>query len=518
VTPATAPAAGIGRVLLVRDGQGLAELAEAIRRGSAPNSLRLEEMESVYDALVELAASLEGEAPPVRSLAISLRVCGDDAAGVLEAIRRIDSHVRLVLLAPRGAAAVAAEAGFDDVVLLPAGSADLAAALQITTETAEGRSGRRGPVERIGPAQGEPTQLEAHALEVQEAARQPMRNDRHSLAQATIPFAGERDVVEMVIDDAMQAFAARRERPLPQASDVAVAPSVPAPPDNEALGDTDLVDAVLDGSDRLVAMALRLIRNELHCEELHLAPASELTREERPGETRVAVRWRSNTLGCLIAPSGTQSVAAANLQPWADWLGHWVRLDRAHEELRILAWTDELTGAGNRRAFERVLEQTVAEARNERRSVSIMYFDIDNFKSYNDRFGHDAGDEVLREVVELLRAVIRRGDHVFRVGGDEFVVIFADSRGPGTAGAALESVETIAHRFRDRVCELKLPQLGIDGPGTVSISAGVAMYPWDGHDARGLLAHADQLALQSKRGGKNTITFGPGARDHCNET
>lgn len=513
-----AAATGQERVLIVRDGPGLAELADAIRRGATPSTLCLDEVDSVYDALVELAAAIERDAPPIRTLAISLRVCGDDASGVREAIRRVDPTVRLVLLAPRGAVAVASEAGFDDVVLLPAGSADLAAALQIDPETAEGRSGRRGPIERIGPAQGGapgPTGLTGpaaspHHLDHPTSA---MRTDRPSSAATAVSFAGERDVVEMVIDDALQAFAARRDRPAPPP---AAMPRIEQPvtvTPAEQLGDTDLVDAVLDGGDRLVAMALRLIRNELRCEEVRLASASELVRDPRPSESRVAVRWRSATLGCLVATN----VAAEVLQPWADWLGHWVRLERAHEELRVLAWTDELTGAGNRRAFERVLEQTIAEARTERRSVSIMYFDIDNFKSYNDRFGHDAGDEVLREAVELLRAVIRRGDHVFRVGGDEFVVIFADNRGPHATGAALESVETIANRFRDRVCEMKLPQLGIDGPGTVSISAGVAMYPWDGHDARSLLAHADQLALQSKRGGKNTITFGPGARGHCDE-
>jgi two-component system, cell cycle response regulator len=332
------------------------------------------------------------------------------------------------------------------------------------------------------------------------------------------PFAGvrgSRDVVEMVIDDAMQAFAARRERTPPSSPAPATDTTAGTPAATEGVGDSDLVDAILDGGDRLVSMALQLVRTELGCEDLRLGSPQDLLRDERPRETRVAVRWRGLTLGCLMS----QQASASELTPWADWLAHWLRLDRAHEELRVLAWTDELTGAGNRRAFERVIEETIAEARGERRPVSIMYFDIDNFKLYNDRFGHDAGDEVLREVVELLRAVIRRGDHVFRVGGDEFVVIFADYRGPRGAGAAgtqvIESVETIAHRFRDRVCDLKLPQLGLDAPGTVSVSAGVATYPWDGHDARSLLSHADQLALQSKRCGKNTITFGPGAQDYC---
>jgi two-component system cell cycle response regulator len=147
-----------------------------------------------------------------------------------------------------------------------------------------------------------------------------------------------------------------------------------------------------------------------------------------------------------------------------------------------------------------------------------MVFDIDNFKTYNDLYGHEAGDQVLCETVELLRATIRRGDYVFRIGGDEFVVIFSDTEGPrGEHSAPPESVEQIAHRFQAQVCDLRFPQLGVDAPGTLSISAGLATFPWDGHDGPSLLRHADQLALESKRSGKNAITFGPGARSRCRD-
>ncbi len=520
MTPLSAPStATLRRALIVRDGPGLAELTEALRRTVDPAKARLEEVDSIFEALAETADSTAPGASPVATIAVGLRHCGDDPAAVVAALRRVHPDARVVLFAPRGLLETVDSAGFDEIVVLPASSRDLAAALQIEGETAEGREAFRGPAERIPPAGAAQGPRVMPAERIAPFAAQGSTASPPVARPANL-LGGDRDVVEMVIDDAMQAFAARRERtpPLPMSS-------LPAPSDEpsgaatpaaiDGIGDSDLVDAILDGGDRLVGMALQLIRTELGCGDLRLGSAQDLLRDERPRETRVAVRWRGATLGCLLS----QEVTANELAPWADWLAHWLRLDRAHEELRILAWTDELTGAGNRRAFERVIEETIAEARGERRPVSIMYFDIDNFKLYNDRFGHDAGDEVLREVVELLRAVIRRGDHVFRVGGDEFVVIFADYRGPRGAGAAgtqvIESVETIAHRFRDRVCDLKLPQLGLDAPGTVSISAGVATYPWDGHDARSLLAHADQLALQSKRCGKNTITFGPGAQDHC---
>ena len=73
-----------------------------------------------------------------------------------------------------------------------------------------------------------------------------------------------------------------------------------------------------------------------------------------------------------------------------------------------------------------------------------------------------------------------------------------------------ETVEAIASRFQDQICQMKFPKLGLDAPGTLSISGGLATYPWDASDPESLLEHADQLALQSKRMGKNVITIGPG--------
>jgi len=117
--------------------------------------------------------------------------------------------------------------------------------------------------------------------------------------------------------------------------------------------------------------------------------------------------------------------------------------------------------------------------------------------------------------VQLLRSTIRKGDHVFRIGGDEFVVIFSDPGGPRSAGTSPpDSIEQVVRRFQGQVERLRLPKIGLDAPGTVTISAGLATYPWDGLDPAALLDHADQLALQSKRSGKNRLTLGPGAREH----
>jgi diguanylate cyclase (GGDEF)-like protein len=145
-----------------------------------------------------------------------------------------------------------------------------------------------------------------------------------------------------------------------------------------------------------------------------------------------------------------------------------------------------------------------------------MVFDIDDFKKYNDQFGHGAGDDILRESVRLLNSVIRQGDRVCRIGGDEFAVIFADSEAPRQPGSHHpETVDVIARRFQQQICTMRFPKLGAEAPGTLSISGGLATYPWDGGDPDTLLQHADRLALESKRKGKNAVTLGPGAQAMC---
>ena len=199
------------------------------------------------------------------------------------------------------------------------------------------------------------------------------------------------------------------------------------------------------------------------------------------------------------------------LHLWAGWLSRWLELGRLHDLYRTQSRTDELTGALNRRGMFEFLDDVLASARDRRRPVTVMAFDIDDFKRFNDRFGHGAGDIILQETVALLRSVTRRTDRVCRVGGDEFAVVFSDPEGPRVAGSAMpHDVEVIARRFQEQVQRMRFPKLGIDAPGQVSFSAGLASFPWDGSDAEMLLRVADQRALESKRRGKNHVTLGPG--------
>jgi diguanylate cyclase (GGDEF)-like protein len=191
-------------------------------------------------------------------------------------------------------------------------------------------------------------------------------------------------------------------------------------------------------------------------------------------------------------------------------------LSEQHRQLQHAALTDELTGAWNRRYCMRYLDQAIEQARRNRRDLTLMLYDLDNFKHYNDTYGHGAGDEILTETVRLLKSCIRPTDRVCRIGGDEFAVIFDDPRGPRSGdGKHPTSIADLAERFQRQICMHKFPKLGPDAESTLTISGGMATFPWDASDASTLIERADALVLESKRLGKGLITLGPGAESVC---
>ena len=266
------------------------------------------------------------------------------------------------------------------------------------------------------------------------------------------------------------------------------------------LGDTDLVESLLYDPSTLSERALHIIQQQTGFQEVKLI--------ERPIAGSAPVRFSGRSFGHLAA----RDCGTDKLQPWANWLARWLSLEDAQSTLRQMAYRDELTGAWNRRYLNHFLNESIDKARRIRRQLTVMVFDIDDFKSYNDRFGHDAGDIILRETIRLLGSVIRNGDRVCRIGGDEFAVVFADLEAPRTTGSLHpDSVEKIARRFQAQIAQMRFPRLGLQAPGTLSISGGLASFPWDASDPKSLINIADQRALESKRRGKNFLTIGPGA-------
>ncbi|MFP4144851.1 MAG: GGDEF domain-containing protein [Phycisphaeraceae bacterium] len=291
-------------------------------------------------------------------------------------------------------------------------------------------------------------------------------------------------------------------------------PSQPAPPDDDTeLGDVDLVEALLTDRHQLRSLALQLARSRSGIDELDWARGPD---DVPPGRTWTRVAWLGRSLGVLHGP---QEAEQDLLGSWAAWMGRWLTLAEQMRQLEHLSTHDELTGVYNRRYFDSFLEKILDRAADDRSQVTLLVFDIDDFKIYNDRYGHAAGDDILREAAKLMQSFVRDHDVVARIGGDEFAVIFWDAgvkRQPDSRHP--DSVRQAARRFQKAICAHRFPKLADEAPGTLTISGGLASFPWDGRRPEELLNEADQMALRSKRQGKNAITFGPGALRLCGGT
>jgi two-component system, cell cycle response regulator len=165
------------------------------------------------------------------------------------------------------------------------------------------------------------------------------------------------------------------------------------------------------------------------------------------------------------------------------------------EQVQRLAATDGLTKIANRRTFEQTLEREVARATRSAEHLSLVMVDIDHFKALNDQHGHQAGDEVLRNVAAALAIECRDFDTPARYGGEEFAVVLP--------GCGPEEAMRIAERLRRAVAS---------APAVVPItaSAGVATYPAHATDADTLVRAADDALYESKRAGRNTTTASTG--------
>ncbi len=169
---------------------------------------------------------------------------------------------------------------------------------------------------------------------------------------------------------------------------------------------------------------------------------------------------------------------------------------RAQERIDHLAFHDELTGLPNRRLLDDRLHQALAAARRSDRPLALCYLDLDGFKNVNDRYGHAAGDALLVEVGRRLGQVLRLVDTASRVGGDEFVLVLAN----------LDTVEAYVPVVERVLAELALPcDIGVDDLVHITASAGVAVYPLDAAEARGLMQLADAALYQAKAAGKNRV-------------
>jgi diguanylate cyclase (GGDEF)-like protein len=189
--------------------------------------------------------------------------------------------------------------------------------------------------------------------------------------------------------------------------------------------------------------------------------------------------------------------------------------------LERLATEDDLTGLKNRRYIREFARQIIERSGKENGQVTLLVFDIDNFKRYNDLYGHSTGDEILKQAAVLVRRCCRSHDVVGRIGGDEFAVVFWDEPRPTPSGTTDKTAErrsastdhpieilAIAKRFIKELEKAELSSLdglGPEGKGVLTISGGLASFPRDGRTSHELFQQADKALLEAKRSGKNRI-------------
>jgi diguanylate cyclase (GGDEF)-like protein len=169
----------------------------------------------------------------------------------------------------------------------------------------------------------------------------------------------------------------------------------------------------------------------------------------------------------------------------------------SEEQIREMAFYDQLTGLPNRFLLKDRIQQAIASASRNGKKAGIMFIDLDRFKEINDLCGHDVGDEVLKEEANEIALCLRKNDTLSRFGGDEFVAVLQDIDSPREA-------ETIAVR----IIEMQAFLLSIDNNELkVSSSIGISLFPDDGADSETLLKHADIAMYRVKNQGRNNYQF-----------
>jgi diguanylate cyclase (GGDEF)-like protein len=168
---------------------------------------------------------------------------------------------------------------------------------------------------------------------------------------------------------------------------------------------------------------------------------------------------------------------------------------KLHHETCQMAITDALTGLYNRRYFEQELPQELERAHRYEQTFGLLMIDVDNFKMFNDTYGHPMGDRVLATIATTIKKALRTVDFAFRYGGEELTVILPET--------SRKSACQVAERIREQVVTDTIKLMGAVLKTPITVSVGVACYPFDGEDAVTLVTRADDLLYQAKAAGKN---------------
>ena len=177
------------------------------------------------------------------------------------------------------------------------------------------------------------------------------------------------------------------------------------------------------------------------------------------------------------------------------------------ETIRKEAYTDGLTGLKNRKAFDEEIDKMMQAAEDEGRTFSLLMIDIDHFKKFNDNYGHQIGDQVLRLVAKTLTDSIKGRDTACRFGGEEFAIILPDTNSKSSGIVA----EALRRTIGDKDIVNKMTQKKI---GKITISVGVAEFK-SGEDIESLIERADAALYTAKRSGRDRVAVAPLKKDEA---
>jgi diguanylate cyclase (GGDEF)-like protein/PAS domain S-box-containing protein len=236
----------------------------------------------------------------------------------------------------------------------------------------------------------------------------------------------------------------------------------------------------------------RLLKSGLHGHEFYATLWRDLEQKDYwHGEL-----WNRHKNGKLYATMMTISAVQDSLghpQNYVNLFTDITPIKEHQRQLEYIAHYDALTGLPNRALLADRLKQAISHSNRQNSALAVLYIDLDGFKAVNDQYGHDTGNQLLISIAHRLKATLREGDTIARIGGDEFVVVMA-----GLEGTI--DYEIVLQRLLQEAAEpLTLNEQLLQ----VSASIGATLYPQDAADADQLLRHADQAMCIAKQAGKN---------------
>lgn len=176
-----------------------------------------------------------------------------------------------------------------------------------------------------------------------------------------------------------------------------------------------------------------------------------------------------------------------------------LRDSRMVKHYKYLSSTDGLTGVYNHRYFQEYLDFEIQSSVKNHSMFALLFADVDNFKKFNDTFGHVAGDTVLRELATLFRGKTRKTDFIARYGGEEFAIVLPDTQLIGGL--------RVASHIRREIQSRKWVQTVTSPEATITLSTGVVEYPRDGRLKGDLIKKADEAMYFAKKNGKNRVCY-----------